>query len=199
MPPKPTLAELIAIDQPKPVRTERSYPANNALITHALIHFSDPVVEAIKARIKLGFDRYGTYLHTHDGRNTQIEIWQEIVDALYYAIKGSLEAPALSVENGQYRFVKQTLTALIKVLSCWGELTPDQYWVASITKVSLARTPPTDRRVVLMLDRSSPDAKLRDKWTAGYFDDGEWYRSDDGRKVAVECWAEIPDLSGVAQ
>jgi hypothetical protein len=171
------------------------------MIAHALIHFSDPVVEAIKARIKLGFDRYGTYLHTHDGRNTQIEIWQEIVDALYYSIKGSLEAPALSVEAGQYRFIKQTLTALIKVLSCWEDQKPCPGctgWSINISKIKESTIePPTDRRVVLMLDRSSPDAQLRNKWTAGYFDDGEWYRSDDGRKVAVECWAEIPDLSGV--
>lgn len=196
---KPTLADLATMDQPKPTRCERSIPVNQSMINHALLHFPDPVVEAIKARVQLGIQRYGTTLHTNDGRNTSAEIWQEIIDGLYYAIKGTLESPALSEEIHQYRFVNQVLTALIKVLSYWEELSAGQYWVASITKVSPANTPPSDRRVVFMLDLSSPDTQLRNKWTAGYFDDGEWYRSDNGHKVIAGCWADISDLSGVTQ
>ncbi len=49
------------------------------------------VVDDIKARIKFGREKYGTYLMTNNGRSALLDLYQELVDAVFYLRQEILE------------------------------------------------------------------------------------------------------------
>lgn len=42
------------------------------------------VVDDIVARARLGVERYGTPLRTHNGRDGLVDLYQELIDAVFY-------------------------------------------------------------------------------------------------------------------
>ena len=44
-------------------------------------------------RGQLGAVRYGQALHTHDGRDTMRDLYEELLDAVQYAMKWEMEHP----------------------------------------------------------------------------------------------------------
>lgn len=42
------------------------------------------VIEDLQARMKLGEERYGHKLYPHDGRDSLLDLYEELCDALFY-------------------------------------------------------------------------------------------------------------------
>jgi hypothetical protein len=60
------------------------------------LHKDDPLIPLIKERAEFGRNKYGQDLMTFDGRDTDLEIRQELIDAIFYAKKGLMESGDLS-------------------------------------------------------------------------------------------------------
>lgn len=71
----------------------------------------DAIIEGVKARDALGRQKYGQPLTTGDGRSTEVEVWQELLDALQYAMKGRMQGTR--VDTGR---VRATLDLLLLLL-----------------------------------------------------------------------------------
>lgn len=48
--------------------------------------------EDLKARAEMGRKKYGTMLRVNNGRKALVDLYQEVLDALMYAMQGSLES-----------------------------------------------------------------------------------------------------------
>lgn len=72
-------------------------------------HLSQPIRDIVKSRYDFGMDKYGKPLETFDGRDTEVEIIQELADALIYTNKGIMEG-----RGTKYRLMYNQLTELIK-------------------------------------------------------------------------------------
>lgn len=64
---------------------------------------TDNIVQDLRDRAEMGKAKYGIYLHTEDGRNTLLDLYQELLDATMYAKKYLLEQSDL--DNGMFRFI----------------------------------------------------------------------------------------------
>lgn len=86
------LARLAVEEQPAPRYGNGEIVADDlARWTRSLEE--DPVlVGAILARKQIGVERYGQALQTNDGRNNMADMVQELLDALIYAHKGTMES-----------------------------------------------------------------------------------------------------------
>lgn len=51
----------------------------------------EPVVQDIKDRGEMGKQKYGTYLMTDNGRDADLDLYQELCDAIIYSTQGALE------------------------------------------------------------------------------------------------------------
>jgi hypothetical protein len=65
------------MNQPAPVKNDSPF-------------IVDLVVKDLEARKQLGIERYGVALQAHNGRNTLLDLYEELQDAVIY-IKGLLE------------------------------------------------------------------------------------------------------------
>lgn len=82
-----TLSELAVLNQPSPTIT-----GGSTVMVNLFRHIADrDITRAFTARYHLGIARYGTPLHTEDGRSTEADLLQELLDAVMYAHKGSME------------------------------------------------------------------------------------------------------------
>lgn len=52
---------------------------------------SEELIEDLKARAEFGKKKYGTYLKTHDDRNSILDGYQELLDAIVYFHKAIME------------------------------------------------------------------------------------------------------------
>jgi 5'(3')-deoxyribonucleotidase len=68
----PDVSCAATVDQPAPV-------ANGGA------PIADLVRADIDARVMLGMQRYGTKLHAHNGRDALVDLYQELIDAVFYA------------------------------------------------------------------------------------------------------------------
>lgn len=51
----------------------------------------EPVIRDIKLRGEMGKKKYGSYLMTHNGRDADLDLYQELCDAIVYNAQGVLE------------------------------------------------------------------------------------------------------------
>lgn len=190
-----TIADIVTADQPLPTRSEHSIPVDSALIAFATLELPEPALRAVIARIELGKRRYGTTLHTLDGRDTWAEVWQELIDALYYAQKGILEEMAL--EDGgnslKFAFLRNLIATGIKIVMA--DDGHDGKWVAMVGRTyETAHHAPDNRRMVLFRDTADLPLPTNGGWTAGYFENGIWHRADNSAHVRISEWSEIPNF-----
>ncbi len=78
--------------QPTPVNTARSQP-----VTPAVMQLLDDInlnslADDVAERDRVGRERYGQPLHTHDGRDAARDCYEELLDAVQYAVRCGLEA-----------------------------------------------------------------------------------------------------------
>jgi hypothetical protein len=81
-----------AVEEPKPIQTEDSEPVLSFVLK--TMHFSGRhfLGADLEARAKLGMERYGTPLMTHNGRDPLADLYQELLDALMYLGQYMLES-----------------------------------------------------------------------------------------------------------
>ena len=88
------------------------------IILHTLLNDQASVVnkfrlgEVVEARAKVGFARYGQYLHRDDGRPRDVDLVQELVDAIFYVSKEMMLAKRAN-ESAKY---EEVLTYLCHAL-----------------------------------------------------------------------------------
>lgn len=63
----------------------------------------DVVIERMRARDRLGLERYGVRLQAHNGRNPAEDLLDEILDAAVYVQQLAAEWEALKAENARLR------------------------------------------------------------------------------------------------
>lgn len=109
-----TLAEAgvpmaLVVGQPAPTRSDRSQPvgpvALNALCpadADATVNPYREVRDALEARIALGAAKYGTELHTHNGRDALRDALEEALDGMQYAAQANLEARSDGAHDAAY-------------------------------------------------------------------------------------------------
>ena len=93
LPGERTLAQLMVEEQPNPTGDGAS--VHDALIgwltgDNFQVSRAD-LIWAVKARKRIGVQRYGVPLRAHNGRSTVADLAQELLDALVYAQQGCLE------------------------------------------------------------------------------------------------------------
>lgn len=73
-------------------------PTEGKIVVQDMLHIAAfrlsryaPIVDDIKARGEIGKQKYGTYLMTHNGRDADIDLYQELCDAIAYNTQGVLE------------------------------------------------------------------------------------------------------------
>jgi len=49
------------------------------------------LVKDLKDRAEMGFKKYGTYLRTNNGRDPQVDTYQELLDAIMYSMQTRLD------------------------------------------------------------------------------------------------------------
>lgn len=90
MEPDALLTELLT-PQPAPHNTEASCPV---LDDDFLGDLPPPVVAVLRARRQFGLDKYGTVLHSHNGRDPMADALQEVLDLIVYLRQAVMERPA---------------------------------------------------------------------------------------------------------
>jgi len=100
-------------DQPTPVRGEFSRPVAPVLLAQIVHYTRAPgwITQAVEARTRVGVERYGDALHTHNGRNSVRDLTDEILDALQYLAQASMEG---RISSPVY---VPALAALVEVLA----------------------------------------------------------------------------------
>jgi len=88
----------IKSEQEKPTSSEISEPVQPALekwIIGKTMEFTDEelasISETIQERTKLGIEKYGTSLYSHNGRDSQLDLQQELADTLQYFFQMKME------------------------------------------------------------------------------------------------------------
>jgi len=73
------------------------------------------IIDKIKARTELGVSKYGTELHTHNGRCPLKDLEEELLDALQYAKQAQMMEGGKSESTKfiNYNFI---LTSLVRLL-----------------------------------------------------------------------------------
>ena len=80
-------------DQPQPTISERSQPVPPLVRKHAARVGNDEpeMLTRLAERDRIGRERYGQSLHTHDGRDTGQDADDEALDLAQYAVKWKAE------------------------------------------------------------------------------------------------------------
>ena len=79
----------------------------------------DKILELLTARAKFGHEKYGTYLHPHNGRSALIDLRDELLDAQMYAMQFAMEEGNAELTDdhvGVYAGVSTALAATIRLL-----------------------------------------------------------------------------------
>ena len=88
--PAPSGDGIIVLEQV--LRRLRAMEENRSLGPIAYIS----LVKDLKDRAEMGFKKYGTYLRTNNGRDPQVDMYQELLDALMYSTQALLEGNKLA-------------------------------------------------------------------------------------------------------
>lgn len=102
------LRELLA-PQPAPVNTAQSRPVLN---DDSLPAVPADVKAALKLRREFGMAKYGTELHSHNGRDPLADALQEAIDQTVYLQQACMERP----DSGLRKVVRQRSAELALLL-----------------------------------------------------------------------------------
>lgn len=81
-----------AVVETQPLPTKGEVVVQNMLYIGAYRHSRYRlVIQDIQARGEMGKQKYGTYLMTHNSRNADLDLYQELCDAIAYSTQGMLE------------------------------------------------------------------------------------------------------------
>jgi hypothetical protein len=83
-----------ASTQPKPTGNGQDVAVRAAEVLRNFGY--DKIAEDIEARIRLGEKKYGTRLKSHNGRDAVLDLYQELLDSLNYAMQCDIEG----IDNG---------------------------------------------------------------------------------------------------
>ena len=83
--PAPSGDGIIVLEQV--LRRLRAMEENRSLGPIAYIS----LVKDLKDRAEMGFKKYGTYLRTNNGRDPQVDTYQELLDAIMYSMQTRLD------------------------------------------------------------------------------------------------------------
>lgn len=76
-------------EQPNPIVTEQSKPLD---VSHPILDKAPHLRELMQHRLRLGAERYGTWLHSHNSRDPVIDAAQEVADLGAYTLQLSVES-----------------------------------------------------------------------------------------------------------
>lgn len=89
--------------QDTPTRTDLSKPILPDLlkwINESNFTFKEEEIEilssSLKKRSDFGLQKYGTFLCTHNGRNSELDLQQELIDGLQYLFQMNMEGKKLN-------------------------------------------------------------------------------------------------------
>lgn len=107
----------VTVVQQRPVR-------GNVVVLSKVIEFVGKDLEQLmRDRAEFGKEKHGQYLMTNDGRDTDTEIIQELIDSIFYCVKGMIEKQGQTQEIA-YRFIANSnLINLKLILNATGEWT----------------------------------------------------------------------------
>jgi hypothetical protein len=74
------------------------------------------LLEDITYRSSIGLDRYGTRLKTHNGRDSLIDLYEELLDAYFYAMQHELENSSAMTEV-IIEIVEEALSSCLTLLA----------------------------------------------------------------------------------
>lgn len=116
LPPSTIDAASLLAPEPPPVASEDSRSVTDLAIESArLLKLSPDTIALLLARREQGRERYGTELQTHNGRRALVDMLQEAVDGLVYALQylgEHPEEPARSVALDLIFLQRRTLEAV---------------------------------------------------------------------------------------
>lgn len=99
----------VPVGQPAPTRSERSRPVGPAALDALCPADADPTVnpyrevrDALEARVAFGVAKYGTELHTHNGRDAIQDALEEALDGMQYATQAAMEARDEGAHDAAY-------------------------------------------------------------------------------------------------
>ena len=78
-----------AATQPKPTGNGQDVAIDAAFALRGFGY--DKIAEDIEARIRMGEKKYGTRLKSHNGRDAVLDLYQELLDSLNYAMQCDIE------------------------------------------------------------------------------------------------------------
>jgi hypothetical protein len=103
--------------QPAPTQSTASSKVLPDVLCHPMLAGDNPinrkVVADFESRAKAGTEKYGVFLHTHNGRDALMDLYQELVDGAMYARQASLEAEDRDIEI--MAIYEETLRAVKRV------------------------------------------------------------------------------------
>lgn len=76
----------------------------------------DKVLELLTNRARFGYEKYGTYLHPHNGRSALIDLRDELLDAQMYAMQFAMEEGNGDVTGDHLGIMVGVSTALASTL-----------------------------------------------------------------------------------
>jgi hypothetical protein len=89
--------------------------ANDAYYTGGQsTHVVRQLIDDVEARKELGVKKYGTVLQAFNGRNVKMDLYQELLDAIFYAKQGCIEFPEDTELELAYRTLVQLACGLIE-------------------------------------------------------------------------------------
>jgi hypothetical protein len=75
----------------------------------------DELIEAANQRNVIGIERYGVPLSTHDGRDTRVDLMQELLDAFAYTEKLKVERELEEGEDAAKRISEYIRRAMVEL------------------------------------------------------------------------------------
>jgi len=77
------------------------------------------VLELLTNRARFGYEKYGTYLHPHNGRSALIDLRDELLDAQMYVMQFAMEEGTAELTDdhvGMYVGVSEALASTVRLL-----------------------------------------------------------------------------------
>jgi hypothetical protein len=94
------------IRQPLPTVSPNSQRVIDYIVNSRLSSgLPEQLLADLDERVQLGLTKYRTYLLTFNGRNAKIDLYQELLDSIFYAAQ-------MEAEEGYARFILDTLINL---------------------------------------------------------------------------------------
>ena len=98
-------------EQPKPIaKGGEVYSLLDVYLKNTIGENNDYVRKKLKERYEFGKQKYGVSLHTDNGRDSQRDLEEEMLDAIYYLISNLYSKKDIS----NFKLLLQTLNDMVK-------------------------------------------------------------------------------------